>query len=536
MKRPSLIALLIIIIFTGAWYLRASSFGPCGDEPEHWDRSYAFAKTGSIHMCWDSELGALSPCEVKRDRGVIFSYLGGLVFQMIGDMPIASRSIMLIFTLLTYFIMVFYYRRRGVLTARRLLVWTLLYFGSSIILDLSYYTRGYAPLGTFMIIAFISYWEGLVQFRQKNLIKAIVLWLVSLLFTYIPFNDQWQIEGVLALSIAIMISIAAFNKRCAPIAGWLKQRSGMLLWGIILLAPIVVQKLAHISWVTVASIHVLNGFYSTYLDNIFGWLRLMLALNVGLLALGYAFKSKVMMSFDRWMFINGFLTAIFCILYNSHNHIFYTKFVYLPTLMMIIGLAGIIEDFSLQRSRLIKMVSIYVIINISLSWVYTFEHSNIKIAIQWLNAHMNQEDILIATDKADAALKYEGGQDLLSKRYLIFDSIDQTHTMDLRNYVYNHPRARIFYIYDDGYWFRTWAFKIITGKDRNPPVDLWSYLRLKIPSVVIVPGLRQSGLVEFDRFVLLNGLDQLLRDGFEVPRPYTARDFINHLKSILHHQ
>lgn len=528
MRRASLIVLLIMIVFTGVWYGRAFTFGPTGDESEHWDRSFAFAQSGSIHQCWDDETRVLQTCDPKKDRGLIFSYLAGLAYKMIPDMAIASRLVMLLFTFLTFFIVVFYYHRRRILTASRLLVMAVLFFGSSIILDLSYYTRGYVPLGTFMVVSFILYWEGLLYLRQKKMVHAIIWGGLGLYVAYIPFIDQWQIEGVLALGIAVMTSLAAFNKKIAPMAGWLKQRSGMLVWIAILLAPILIQKFSHLSWITVSSVHVLNGFYATYLDNIFGWLRFILALNVGLLALSYAFKSKATMTFDRWMFVNGFLTGILCILYNSHNHIFFAKFVYLPTLMMIIGLSGMIEDFFVQRSVLIKMLSIYVIINLLISWANYYEHSNVKLAIGWLNKNMAQEDILIANDKADPALEFCGGKELLAKRFLVFDSTDTAHTIELKKYIDDNPQGRIFYFYDDGYGFRTWIFKVLTGKDRTPANDLCTYLRLKIPSVNVVTGLRQCGLEGFDHADLLKGLDQLLINGFEVHHPFSIRELWHH--------
>jgi len=421
--------------------------------------------------------------------------------------------------------MVLYYRRRGVLTPQRLLIWTIIFFGSSIILDQSYYTRTYVPLGTVMTITFILYWEGLVHFRQKNIKKAMFLWVLALVLVGISVIDQWQIQGVPALGVAIITSVAAFSKKCRPLIGWVKRKSWWFLLGIILIAPTVTQNLTNISWITVATIQIFKGFFSSYWDNCIGWLRFILAVNVGLLVLDWAFRSKAPMTFDRWMFINGFLTGIVCILYNSHCHVFFSKFVYLPTLMIIIGLGGIIEDFIIQRSLLIRLLSVYVAINILVSWANSFEHSNVKVAVEWLKTHMTQEDILL-TFGAGAVFHYFDGEQLLPMAHPVLSTTNAADVVDLGKYIYSHPRGRILYFYDDQYGFRDWLCKKTLGVERYPAYDLWSYLKLRIPSTPVVPGLRQCGLVEFDHGVLLNGLGRLLKNGFD-PWDGRAMDFLN---------
>ena len=516
MRRSLWISLVIFIIFMGVWFCVASSFGPYLDEDCHFDWAYGMFKTGSVHYNWDSSTG--QPIAMGLDkwlfRGFLVTYLCSLAFKIPGGTPILwCRLMMLFFAWSTFLLVAVYYKRKGVLTPQRLLTWTILFFCSSIILDNSYYVRTYTALGLAMTATFILYWEALAAFRQKKRKKALLLGVLALIPVGISIVDQWQVEGIPAFAIAIMTSIAAFNQRFSPIFGWLKQRSLWLLLGVILIAPKIVGHLSFLSWLHVGGIQMFGLYYSTYWDNIIGWVRFIITINIGLLALGYAFKSKVPMTFERWMFINGFLTGIVCILYNDVNHVFFSKYIYLPTLMMLIGLSGIIEGFFMKTSLRVCMLAVYVIINIGASWANTFEHNNPKEAIRWLNEHMTQEDILL-TFNAYSTLQYMGGQELLPMTYRISDSMDNTHIIDLGKYIISHPGARIFYFYLDGYAFRTWLCKITLGRDRYPAIDLWSYLKIRIPSTPVVPGLRQGGLVEFDRAVLLNGLDQLLRQGY----------------------
>ena len=102
--------------------------------------------------------------------------------------------------------------------------------------------------------------------------------------------------------------------------------------------------------------------------------------------------------------MNGFITGIICILYNPDAPIFQVNYVFLPALMMIIGLAGIMEDFFSKASLRKNMLILYVVINIGVAWLNTFEHNNEKVAIQWLNTHLNQEDILLVDDKLSSPL------------------------------------------------------------------------------------------------------------------------------------
>ena len=211
MRKSSITALLIILIFIGTWFCLASEPGTYWQETDHIDWGYGMFKTGSIHYYWDTSTDRPAFMDLKYSRGFILSYLCSLAFRMPGDPILWCRSIMLFFAFLIYFTMVYYYQWRGILTPRHLLTWTVLFFGSSIVLFLSYYTRPYMMLGSAMTITLILYWEGLVQLRQKNKQQAIVLWVLGLIPVSISVIDQWQIEGVPALGIAIATQHCRFS-------------------------------------------------------------------------------------------------------------------------------------------------------------------------------------------------------------------------------------------------------------------------------------------------------------------------------------
>ena len=99
---------------------------------------------------------------------------------------------------------------------------------------------------------------------------------------------------------------------------------------------------------------------------------------------------------------------------------------------------------------------------------------------------------------------------------------------NLKNYINAHLKGRIIFFYSDGNFVRTKLGQLTLGKDLDPPIDLWSYLRLRVPSTSLLGGLKECGLVEFDRTVLLQSLDHLLNNGFDPKEYYSIRDFLHH--------
>jgi len=531
MRKAVGILTLIVIIFIGAWSYLASSLGPFWLEGEHLEWGYGIAKTGSIHYSWNFDINKVWPHDLKYSRSLILPYLCSLAINMPGNPLVWCRLVPLFFLLLTFCIVTFYFYRRGDLSPQRLIIWSVLFFCSSIIIDMSYYLRPYTMLGAAMSITFILYWEAVAQFRQNDKKKALLFGLLSLLPLGLSVLDQWQLEGIPAFCIAVATSILAFNPRFSLLYDWVKRKSGLLLAVTMLMAPIVVQgKLLEriTSLIYIGGFNLTTQFFSNYLDNCMGWLRFILAINVGLLTWRYAFTSKTPMTFYRWIFINGILTGIFNILYLPFAPVYFPMYAYLPILMVVIGLSGMMEDVFINRSLLKRMVVIYVLINLPIAAINVLELNNAKKAIHWLSGHLAQDDILLIFAE-NTNLYFCGEGKLLPRTHNIDASTDKKHIMDLIKFISSHPHGRIFYFYKNDAASRAWLYRAVIGKDMDPPLDLQSYLRIQIPATTMIPGLRNCGLLEFDRPVLLNSLEDLLRQGYGPKPHYGSRDFIHHL-------
>ncbi len=528
MSRYALTSLILVLVFLGIWFARASSFGIYGDETFHLSWAEGIARTGSCHFAWDTALDQPIPKDLKENHGLLPTYLFSLSFHFPVDHVLWSRFVCLIFTLATYGTILYYFRRRGMLTAQRLFVWTALFFGSAVILDLSYYIRTYAILGTATALILILYWEGLMRLQQNQRQACIRLWALGMLLFLVTVIDQWQIEQIPALVFGVLTGILYLDPQHKSLLNGFKKWIGWILWGLILFSPLLIQNYQILKWIKLQNTQVfIPQHHSSFWDNLVGWLRFVLGINVGLLSLDWALRSMEKLSFDRWIFINGLFTAIVCLLYNSVLHVFFPKYVYLPLLMMLIGWAGFWEDFLKQTKLKSWALVLYLLVNGLMSWVNVYEHSNVGRPIHWLHSHLDPHDVLLVSQVNDDILRFEG-RGLLSRAHTVDPSQNMQDITDLKQYIAGHAQGKIYYLYVDHYAFRRWLCLMTIGKDLYPPIDLFAYLRDRIPSSGVMPGLRQCGLMVFDRTELLNGLDHLLQQGFETKPSFHLRQLWRH--------
>lgn len=505
----------IIALFLCVWFFSARSFSGWGDEITHFGTAKGLAETGQYRM-WSFDQGQLS--SINYTRGLVITYLSSLSYKIADLSRLAFRVVPLIFVLLTFLTLALYIRLRHHASWKVLAYAAVFFFGQVFVFEQSVYVRVYAPLGWLMVGGLILYWEAYLQFQKRRMILGCVLLGGSGLTLVLPTLDHWQMGHFAIYFLAICLSFP----QIAGLMIKIDQRFGVkvkIFLGICLVffALFVALGLDYAMgyWVIDAKQRLMGRSFVTYWDNLAGITRYILALNVCILGFSWVMqdlrKNKTL-DFYSWSFLTGIVSGILIGLFNPHNHIFYSRFFYVSILLVAIGFPQMLLRMNFSKNTLQWILSIFLVLNMGLFVINVYwERSNIRVPITWLKKNLKQNDLLIVFT---THLELHGGESLIKHAYAISPSQEPNNTQQLINRIELSASEDIYYLYTDEYEFRDHLYLWTMGDDRSPPNDLFRYLKERIPSQTVMPGLRTCGLVKFKKTDLIMSLQELLRDGY----------------------
>ncbi|MCB9757522.1 MAG: hypothetical protein H6753_03750 [Candidatus Omnitrophica bacterium] len=505
----------IIVLFLCVWFFSARSFSGWGDEITHFGTAKGLAQTGQYKM-WSFDQGQISP--INYTRGLVITYLASLSYKMAGLSRLAFRVIPLVFVLLTFLTLVLYIRLRHYASWKALAYAAVFFFGQVFVFEQSVYVRIYAPLGWLMVCGLILYWEAYLQFQKRKVLLGCVLLGGSTGTLILPTIDHWQMEHLAIYALAIVLSFPLITGMMTKIDQKLSVKVKILLGICLVFFALFVALILDYAmgyWVIDAKRRLMGRSFVTYWDNLAGMIRYALALNVCFIGLGWVMqdlrKNKTL-DFYSWSFLTGIVSGILIGLFNPHNHIFYSRFFYVSVLLVAIGFPQMLLRMNLSKNSLRWIFTVFLVFNVGLFVINVYcERSNIRIPIAWLEKNLKQNELLIVFT---THLELHGGESLIKRAYAISPSQDPSNTQQLMNRIESSTAEDIYYLYTDEYEFRDQLYLWTMGDDRSPPNDLFRYLKEKIPSQTVMPGLRTCGLVKFKKSDLIISLQKLLQDGY----------------------
>ena len=505
----------IIGLFLMVWFFSAKSFSGWGDEITHFGTAKGLAQTGQYRL-WSFDQGQVSP--VNYTRGLVITYLSSLSYKIAGLSRLAFRVIPLVFVLLTFLTFALYIRLRYRVSWKALVYAAVFFFGQVFIFEQSVYVRVYAPLGWLMVCGLILYWEAYSQFHKRKILLGGMLLGGSLLIMILPTIDHWQMEHLAIYVLAIFLSFPKIVEVVTKIEQRLNVKAKILL-GVCLvffaLFVVLVLDYAMGYWVVDAKHRLMGRSFVTYWDNLAGMTRCALALNVCFLGLGWVMqdlrKNKTL-DFYSWIFLTGLVSGILIGLFNPHNHIFYSRFFYVSVLLVTIGFPQMLLRMNLSKNSLRWIFTVFLIFNVGLFVINAYwERSNIRVPIAWLQENLKQNDLVLIFS---TQLELHGGKSLIHRAYVVSPSQDVESIKKVLEHIELAKPDQIYYLYTDHYQFRDVLYSLTTGDDRSPPNDLFRYLKERVPSQTVIPGLRTCGLVKFEKTDLIAALEKLLKEGY----------------------
>ncbi len=521
----------IIVLFLVVWFFSAKSFTGWGDEITHFSTAKGLVETGE-YRTWAFDKGYANP--YFYTRGLVITYLASLAYKMAGLSFLAFRLVPLAFVLLTFLTFALYIRWRHQASNKALAYAAIFFFGQAFIFEQSVYIRVYAPLGWFMVMSLILYWESAVAFGKRNFMSGVWFLVGSLLLLILPAADHWQVSHIAIYFLGFLLTWPVFLNLFLKIDERFSIRV-KIFWvcSIILLAPFVVfvldVSMSHLIMNTKKL--VLGRNYVTYWDNLAGLTRYVLALNVCFLAVSWVMETlrkNKRLDFYSWLLFTGIVSGILIGLFNPHNHIFFSRFFYVSVVMSVLGFSQILLRAEISPKARRWIVGIFIFVNAGLFAVNAYwERSNIRVPIAWLNQNLKQDDLLLVYA---SQLQLHGGESLCRRAYVINPTQNKQDIQALLGVVSQSQTQEIYYLYTDHYQLRERLYLWTVGENRSPASDLFRYLKDVVPSKHVLPGLRACDLIEFQKTDLLMSLEKLLREGyppsFKAPEKRALKKFL----------
>ncbi len=505
----------IIVLFLLVWFFSARSFTGWGDEITHFSTAKGLVETGE-YRTWAFDKGYANP--YLYTRGLVITYLASIVYKISGLSLLAFRVIPLVFVMLTFLTFALYIRFRHRATAKALVYAAIFFFGQAFIFEQSVYVRVYAPLGWFMVMTLILFWESAVAFGKRNLVSGVWFLVGSLFLLILPAADHWQVSHIAIYFLGFLLTWPVFLNIFLKFDDRFSIRVKIFWIGsIILLAPFLVffldLSMAHLIMNTKKL--VLGRNYVTYWDNLVGLVRYVLALNVCFLGLHWAMqilRKNKRLDFYSWLFYTGIISGILIGLFNPHNHIFYSRFFYVSVVLAGLGFSQMLLRLQLSKIAMRWVLGIFILLNTSLFGVNVYyERSNIRIAISWLEENLKQDDVLLVFA---SQLELHGGKSLLPRTYSVAPSQDPTEITKLLERLETSLANEIYFLYTDEYQFRDYLYLLTVGEDRSAPNDLFRQLQEVVFSKPVISGLRSCNLVRYKKADLVAALQKLLQEGY----------------------
>ncbi len=508
-RHPHFWLMVVGGIFFLVWSFLALRMPLWGDEASHIETAKGLRMTGAPYV-WSFDEGKL--LSNQYTRGLLISQAVRYLYREDSSSLFVYRLVALIPTLLTFLTFAWYVRWRHRASVQLLLTGGILFFAQSFVLENSFYLRFYAALAWLTLVSLILLWEIPPFLAQKKYSRTAVLLGAAILVMAPMTLDHWQIQNLSILFLALCLRIlflTDFGKE------WIALYRRWLLVGamvLILTAPVATIGIDFLMSHLVIGNRVIGRSFVTYWDNLVGLLRFTWALNVCLAGFFfYQRRQARAWNFFEWLFVTGIISGYLTGLLTPHNHIFYGRFFYVPTVLAVLGFSGLLSELSSDFVRK-QILLCYVILNLLLSGLNLyFDRGNIPRAISWLNAHWQEGDILLVFR---GRLQLQGGARLAKAAYPILPTQDAQKVHDLIQFLNERPGREVYFLYDDEYEFRDRLFELTTGENRSPPSDLFRYLKDAIDGESFGEGLRACGIKRFDKEALIAGLQRLLREGF----------------------
>lgn len=514
----ALLLTFVLIAFLGVWAPLAMHIPAWSDESSHMSVGKGLLMTGEPRV-FDFDQGKLT--EYRYTRALAISYLTKWFYQIGGESILVARLMPLLFTLLTFVVYVWYRRARHKISLEHILIAGVLFFLQSMVLEKSLYVRYYAPLAFLFMISLIMLWEGMQSYAQRKFLRAMGMWVFGAGLLILPTLDTWHIQHIPMFFLAFVLLFFGHNdaRRIASLSSIARHpwRVVSFLLGMIIVAPFLTILFNFLLVNVRFGLRRMDVSFSTYWDNAAGLVRYLLAVNVSVLGLRALLRGK--WGFDVWLFLTGLLSGFAFGLFNPHGFNFYSRFFYVPVVLIVLGFSGIIAS-SISRPRLrYTLLGLYVVLNVLLSFTtFYYDRSTIKKAVTWLNANQEQTDVLLTFY---SELGLNGGDLLMYKAHPIIEVNQDSAPIDaLINLLEEHKQGTVFLLYSHHYQLRDTLYRWTTGTDRDPPNNLFRYLiSAHAGGEEVLPAMRGSGLKRYRADELRTVLVDLKHRGFPAP-PY----------------
>lgn len=505
------LALLMIACFLAAWYFLAINLTAWSDEVNHLAVGKGLVVSGKPFV-WSFDDGRIT--DWPYTRGLIMSRLAQFAYPYGSDFCLTARVIPLVFTFLTFLFYILYIRKKFGISAGHFLVAAILFFGQSVVLEQSLYVRPYSSLGLFVLVSLMACWQGFENYRRKNLPRAFLLWGLAMAILAVPTIDAWQYQHIPIVLLAVFLGLGAQSSRLKEYTGRHRRALWIAAAAVVIFSPLVAMGGDYMMSKFPIGNRIMGRSFVTFWDNIFGLIRYVWVINICLLGvvLPALHKKRLEWSFHSWLLCVGIVSGFLVGLLNPHNHIFYSRFFYVPIVLTILGFSGILFEMFDRPVVRYRLMALYVALNILMSFAnFYYDRDTIRKPIQWLNAHLKDSDTLLIFRPQ---LELNGGQNLTRRVYPILASQDPRQIKALLDYVNRDSVTDIYLLYTDGYELRNNLYRLTMRENRAPPATLFLYLKDRIPSQSILKGMRGCGLVKYQKEDLIAGLNRLLQEGY----------------------
>lgn len=488
-KRP-LYLLPLVLVFSGAWFLLASQLTTWSDEISH----LALAKQ-LLGICspWKldfAQCASNTPNLVYSLRAIEFTQMVSLAFQFFGVTALAGRSVPFVFTLAAWLFFVVYLRLRQKADGGILVVTSLLYFGQSMVLEQALNVRFYAPLMFCLLVSLVALWETRQCWREDHRWRA-GLWL-AIGITALGVSMLWSLLQYAILALAIILMglrengiVQVFCKKIETRFETL-PRNWQYTLGVFGILLIVLVGMFGPFAVDLVGALVLRAqrVHVTFLDNVFGLLRLAFALNVILYLWKTIWKNFIQWGNDfyQWLLTTGVVSALVLGYLMNHNFVYYGRYFYLSVVVAALAAAPTLLRLS-SRSKLWGALAIYLTANFLLStFVFGLERSNIRQAFEWIRENTTRTDLIFL---GDVNLYFDGGGDLQDRVILVrvpvhdpaanqgtgLDYLRRSNVNpfltaeEVTTILKNYPQGRIYYLTVISHDYRERIYRTLTGRE-----------------------------------------------------------------------
>lgn len=484
---------LLATAFVVVWYVLADGIPTWSDEISHLALARQLLTTCDPSQLDFARCAINVPDLVYGLRAIEFTQLVALSFQYFGVSLWAGRVAPLFFTLAAWLFFVGYLRLWQRASPATLVVTTLLFFGQSMVLEQSLNARFYAPLLFCLLVALVAVWEVRACWRDRRWVLAAI-WL-AVGTGAVGLSMLWSVVQYAVLAVAIFLLVSSWRKWRLPASiskVWTRSRAWPRLgryaaWGGLLVAAVafefvvllVVDRLSAMA-LGVQPVHV------TGLDNIFGLLRFVVALNVILWLWVVSGKTTPGPGEDfyRWLLTTGVVSGILLGALMNHNFIYYSRYFYLSVAVAVLAAAPLFLRLP-TRKRLAGTLVVWLAVNGLLSaFVFGLERSNIHQAFDWIRMNTTARDIVFL---GDVDLYFDGGEDLRNRVILVRTLTDDPIADQGQGFGYlrrsninpfltdkavmaildKQPASRIYYLTALSHDFRDRLTRWVTGHERN---------------------------------------------------------------------